>query len=162
MVVLSSRGSPPPGRPLKLYSSKRTEDSVKWRPIGLSSSFKLYASLSARRINSWAEEHGVVLPRPKGFRRHDGVYENNFLVESLLDDARAKRINLCLSFLDFSNAFGSVSHEVVLEGLVAAGAEAKLTAIIEDLYSDSSTTYLTSLVYPPAKFVEGESGRAAH
>ena len=60
-----------------------------WRPISLQSAiYKIYASVLAKRLATWAEEAGAISPSQKGFVPGEGCLEHAFLVWSMMDDAR--------------------------------------------------------------------------
>nr|XP_050033033.1 uncharacterized protein LOC126529541 [Dermacentor andersoni] len=75
----------------------------------------------------------------KGFLPHDGVFEHNFVLQGRLDDARTGGGELCVGFLDFANAFGSVAHQALVDAVRGAGAGAAFATIVEDLYRANTT-----------------------
>ena len=86
-----------------------------WRPICLQKTiYKLYSATIARRIADWAIESGAILPTQKGFLPYDGCAEHSFVLRSILDDSRRSKRNVLIAWLDLRDAFGSVSHDLLL------------------------------------------------
>ncbi|KAL1475335.1 hypothetical protein MTO96_037351 [Rhipicephalus appendiculatus] len=69
------------------------------------------------------KETRTILIHKKGdprFLPHDGVFEHNLVLQERLDAARAGSGDLCVAFLDFANAFRSVSHNALIDSLRGA------------------------------------------
>jgi hypothetical protein len=60
-----------------------------------------------------------------------------------MEEARTGNKDLCVAFLDISDAFGSVSHAAVERSLLMAGAGQAFAGIVADLYDGTSTRVLT-------------------
>lgn len=67
------------------------------------------------------------------------MFEHNFVLQGRLDDARTGGGELCVGFLDYANAFGSVAHQALFDAVRGAGAGEAFTAIVEDLYRANTT-----------------------
>lgn len=114
-----------------------------WRPIALGSTIaKLFCSCLARRFSAWYENFSILFPAQKGFLPFDGCFENNFAVNKRLQDATATGKDICFLSLDLSNAFGSVSHNAIIEALRSAGAGDCFSNLVLSLYSGSSTSLI--------------------
>ncbi|KAL1415251.1 hypothetical protein MTO96_029521 [Rhipicephalus appendiculatus] len=87
----------------------------------------------------WILHHQVLSRFQKGFLPADGVFEQNYVFQHRLDAARSGGADLCAALLDFTNAYGSVTHTALLDALRGAGAGDTFTALIQDLYTDNST-----------------------
>ena len=70
----------------------------------------MYAAVLADRMTEWATEQ-------KGFLTDEGCLEQNFLLQSAIDDSRRSNKQLCVAWLDLTNAFGSVSHNHIFQTL---------------------------------------------
>ncbi|GBO08913.1 Retrovirus-related Pol polyprotein from type-1 retrotransposable element R2 [Araneus ventricosus] len=115
-----------------------------WRPIALSSTiYKLFTKCLAARLTNWIEKFDVLSPCQKGFTPFDGVIEHNYVLNRALENARKKRKDLCVAFLDISNAFGSLPHSAIFDGLTACGVGPAFVDIIMDIYTGSSTKVLS-------------------
>lgn len=114
-----------------------------WRPIALGCTIaKLYAGCLAARMQQWLCDEEVLCRCQKGFLPHDGVFEHNFVLQERLDAARTSGGDLCVAFLDFANAFGSVAHNALVEAARSAGAGDTFSEIIRDLYRSNTTSIL--------------------
>ncbi|KAL1481296.1 hypothetical protein MTO96_015732 [Rhipicephalus appendiculatus] len=77
----------------------------------------------------------------RGVRRgscHTTACWNNFVLQERLGAAHAGGGYLCVAFLDFANAFGSVPHNALIDSLRGAGAGEDFSAIVTDLYRDNA------------------------
>ncbi|XP_054720777.1 uncharacterized protein LOC129230404 [Uloborus diversus] len=120
-------------------------DPRNWRPIALSqTSYKLFTKCITARLTSWCASNEVLSPCQKGFTPHDGVLDHNFVLESSLSRARRAKSELCVAWLDVSNAFGSLSHNAIFKAVEASGAGPTLLRLVKDIYSDCSTRFLST------------------
>ena len=116
-----------------------------WRPVALSSTtYKLFASLVAKRISEWVELNDVLSKCQKGFRPFDGTIENNYILKERIQNCRRNKKELCIMLIDIKNAFGSVPHSAIFEALKTSGAGDHFTELITNMYDDNSTQLLTS------------------
>ncbi|GBN09065.1 Retrovirus-related Pol polyprotein from type-1 retrotransposable element R2 [Araneus ventricosus] len=115
-----------------------------WRPIALSSTmYKMFTKCLAARLSAWCERYDVLSKCQKGFTPHDGVIEHNYVLKNFLDSARRDKTDVCIAWLDVTNAFGSIPHEAIFEMLSRSGAGLPFTELIRDIYSNSSTKILS-------------------
>ncbi|GBM04006.1 Retrovirus-related Pol polyprotein from type-1 retrotransposable element R2 [Araneus ventricosus] len=115
-----------------------------WRPIALSSTmYKMFTKCLAARLSAWCERYDVLSKCQKGFTPHDGVIEHNYVLKNFLDSARKDKTDVCIEWLDVTNAFGSIPHEAIFEMLSRSGAGLPFTELIHDIYSNSSTKILS-------------------
>lgn len=97
----------------------------------------------SRRISSWLSDCNILRLAQKNFLPYDGVYENNFILEQIIQSARAQGKDVCLLSTDISSGFGLVPHETILCALTNAGVGDTLVDIIRDIYSNNFTFYMT-------------------
>ncbi|GBN04875.1 Retrovirus-related Pol polyprotein from type-1 retrotransposable element R2 [Araneus ventricosus] len=115
-----------------------------WRPIALSSTaYKLFTKCLAARLSTWCEQYNILSPCQKGFTPHDGILEHNFVLQQSLEQARLQRKELCIAWLDVTNAFGALPHSAIFEALTAAGTGEQFVDVIRDIYSNASTQILS-------------------
>ena len=91
-----------------------------YRPISLANSFyKLYASMLQHRIASSIDY--ILSPHQFGFRKSRSTSTPVFLIRRLLEHFERHTTSLYLLFLDWQQAFDSVSREAVQTALVRYG-----------------------------------------
>ncbi|EFO84225.1 hypothetical protein CRE_15818, partial [Caenorhabditis remanei] len=113
-----------------------------WRPISLMATvYKLYSSVWNRRISS---VKGVISECQRGFQAIDGCNESIGILRMCIDTATVLNRNLSCSWLDLTNAFGSVPHELIRRSLAAFGYPESVINIISDMYNGSSMRVKTA------------------
>ena len=132
-AATQEEGTPPP--PPSIHN---------WRPISLQLTlYKLYSAIIARRIASWAIETKAVSPAQKGFLTYDGCAQHNFLLRSVMLEARRNKRNLLLAWLDLRDAFGSVPHDLILLMMKRLGLSGSTLDIVKNIYSQSTIAIRT-------------------
>ncbi|GBN77615.1 Retrovirus-related Pol polyprotein from type-2 retrotransposable element R2DM [Araneus ventricosus] len=122
----------------------KLNDPSNWRPIALSNTlYKIYTKVLAGRLQEWTAKYGALSPCQKGFTPFDGVLEHNFVLQTRLEHARLRKKNICIAWLDVSNAFGALPHQQIYKALAAGGTGEKFLNIIQDLYTDCATKILS-------------------
>ncbi|GIY87961.1 retrovirus-related Pol polyprotein from type-2 retrotransposable element R2DM, partial [Caerostris darwini] len=115
-----------------------------WRPIALSNTaYKTFAKCLSARLSTWCERFGVLSPCQKGFMPFDGVLEHNFVLQHSIERARSAKRDICIAWLDVTNAFGALPHCAIFNALRCNGVGETLVRLVEDIYTDSSTSILT-------------------
>jgi hypothetical protein len=108
-----------------------------FRPISISNAYcRLYHKFLAARLQR-------IVPigtAQKAFRSVDGTAANLTILDTLLRDARNRRRNLSLAFLDLRKAFDSVSHQSIIRAAKAMGFPDHLVAYLRDYYASGETT----------------------
>ena len=128
-----------------IYKAGERDNLGNWRPLSLGNTIaKLYSGILADRISRWAEDGKRISPQQKGFTRHDGCLEHNFLLQSAINQARRSGQELCVAWLDLANAFPSVPHSHIFGTLALLGLPAETIAVIQDLYTATTTRGMTS------------------
>ncbi|GFV08514.1 retrovirus-related Pol polyprotein from type-2 retrotransposable element R2DM [Trichonephila clavipes] len=111
-----------------------------WRPISLLNTMgKIFSSVLASRLSSWATINDRLSPFQKGFRENEGCVEHNFLLEQAIVEAKRSRSDLALAWLDLENAFGSIPHAFIFGSLKAVGVPVSVINIITSLYSNAKS-----------------------
>ncbi|GFY40059.1 retrovirus-related Pol polyprotein from type-2 retrotransposable element R2DM, partial [Trichonephila inaurata madagascariensis] len=111
-----------------------------WRPISLLNTMgKVFSSVLASRLSSWATINDRLSPFQKGFRENEGCVEHNFLLEQAIVEAKRSRSDLALAWLDLENAFGSIPHAFIIGSLRAVGVPDSVVNIIASLYSNAKS-----------------------
>ena len=119
----------------------KTSDSTRpenFRPIALTSTIgKLFHKILASRLEIFLKENGIIdVSQQKGFLSGiNGTFEHIFSITAILENAKQHGLPLSVSFLDLRNAFGSVSHRLIIEMMNYIGLPPNLTAYVTDTYS---------------------------
>lgn len=90
-------------------------------------------------MQDWLGDHDILFHCQKGFLPHDAVFEHNFVLQERLNKARSGGEDACVAFLDFTNAYGSIPHQALLDAHRGAGAGNRFVDLITDLYTDNCT-----------------------
>jgi hypothetical protein len=124
-----------------IHKKGERNDITNWRPISLSNTIaKIYLSVLAERLGSWAARNQRISPSQKGFMPTDGCAEHNFVPQSVIVDARRSHNQCCIACLDLTNAFGSVPHTTIFAALRWAGLNEETIEVIHRLYGNNTTT----------------------
>ncbi|GFT14083.1 retrovirus-related Pol polyprotein from type-2 retrotransposable element R2DM [Nephila pilipes] len=126
-----------------IHKKGPTEDLANWRPISLSNTIcKLFTKCLTRKLSDWCSSNNCLSPNQKGFLPFDGVLEHNFIIAQHLESATGRKKDSLACWLDISNAFGSIHHDVLLAALSAIGADSDFVALVKNMYSDSSSSII--------------------
>jgi hypothetical protein len=138
-----------------IYKKGDTNDITNWRPIAIMRTiYKLFAGVLAKRITTWLDDNSVLASAQKGFMPYDEVYEHNYILRRLFNKARTENGEFIATWLDFSNAFGSVPHEAIVEGLNKIKAGNKFIKLIKNMYRNTEVLTNTQ----PTNDINIESG----
>ena len=103
---------------------------------------KLYNKMLLNRLVPFV---GPLLRKNQnGFRRGRTTLSQILCLRRLLEEAQASNRDLALVFVDFSKAFDSVDREKMFEILKLYGIPDKIISAIRVLYTDTSSTILTT------------------
>ena len=128
-----------------IYKKGNCDDPANWRPIAITRTiYRLYTALLADRLTAWIIKNDVLHSSQKGFLPHDGVFEHNYILQQSMDEALKNGEELCGALLDVAGAFPSVPHGAISESLRSEGAGSKMRKIVEDIYDNSTTTFITA------------------
>ena len=132
-------------RTILIPKSGAPEDIQNWRPISLCRTiYKLYTSCLVQRLRSWATNENIFSPEQKGFMPHDGVVEHNFALQYYLNEARTNQKEIHVALLDISNAFGSISTDLIIASLTKSGIGDDMIEILKDIMTGTSTRIATN------------------
>ena len=74
-----------------------------------------------------------------GFRKQRGCRDNVMILRSVYDDMLDAGRALYVTFVDYSDAFDSISHKFLDQALKEAGASAKSRSLFRAVYAAAST-----------------------
>ena len=128
-------------RTVFLYKKGDPGSPSNWRPVGITScTYRIFAAQLAKAIQNINSDVAIFSSIQKGFiANQSGCLEHvAFLNESILD---ADRFNSEIHMLavDFTNAFGNVSHKLFLSILKQKGFPEFFINIIADIYKNNFT-----------------------
>ncbi|GBO25818.1 Retrovirus-related Pol polyprotein from type-1 retrotransposable element R2, partial [Araneus ventricosus] len=125
--------------------SSDLDNPANWRPIALSNTiYKIFTKVLAGRLSDWCSKFSALSHCQKGFTPFDGVLEHDFVLQTRLEHARAQNKDLCVAWLDVTNAFGADPHQLIYNALSAAGSGEQFINIIKDIYTDCHTSILSN------------------
>jgi hypothetical protein len=133
-----------------LYKGKGARNlATNFRAISLTStSLKIFETLIANRISSWAENNRLFSFHQAGFRKHYSTYDHIFSLASLQQQAKKKTArgfnNTYVGFVDLAKAFPSVPRSKLLSKLTKLGLSTKMLNVIADMYTTDSYRFVLS------------------
>ncbi|KAL0149387.1 hypothetical protein M9458_055308 [Cirrhinus mrigala] len=108
-----------------------------WRPITIGSMvLRLFTRVVARRLTEACPLH----PRQRGFRPSPGCAENLEVLQGLIRHSKEERSQLAVVFVDFAQAFDTVSHEHILSALGKIKVDPHVVGLIQAAYTNSCTS----------------------
>ena len=128
-----------------------------FRPIALTSAIgKLFHKIIALRLEQYVRNNNIIdASLQKGFLTGiNGTMEHIFSVSAIIQNAIEHGLPLAMTFLDLENAFGSVSHELILDMLVHCNLPQEVISYIASLYS-KLTAYVKTRKWSTDKFKIG-------
>ena len=107
---------------------------------------KIFFSIIARRLTNYMVKNGYIdtSSQKGGVEGFAGCWEHNSMITKLLQDAKVKRGNITLIWLDLANAYGSVPHELVMLALERYYVPAKLINIIKSYFEKLKFRFTTT------------------
>ncbi len=109
-----------------------------WRPLSISSVLlRLYSKILAKRLTRNITLH----PAQRGFISAPGVEQNSVLLEHAIRKQKKGKGTLAVAFLDLAKAFDTVSHDLIVKGLIRLGIPNQFINVVEDMYEGATTTF---------------------
>lgn len=131
------------------YKAGNENEMKNWRPINLINTIpRLYGICIADRLTKWVLDNKILSPEQKGFvSMEKGRSEHNFVLQTIIEDVQENDEKVFMCFMDFENAFGSLSHEIIIEvlKLIGLSPDTYTFCIISDFIQENSTQIVTNL-----------------
>ena len=116
-----------------------------FRPIALNNVlYKIFSSVVNARLTASLTKSAFLSKSQKGFAPCEGVLEHGFAVDNALLQARAGEQDLALAFIDFTDAFGSVSFALIHLALSCAALDADSCTLVHNMIHGNSLRMMTS------------------
>ena len=74
----------------------------------------------------------------------NGCFQTSILINELINHVRRKGKDIYITTLDLTNAFGSVSHKMIVDTMKQLGMPEFLIEFVRDTYRDNGTKIITS------------------
>jgi hypothetical protein len=100
-----------------LLHKKGSRDEIgNWRPISITNCiYRIFTCLMARAFQFVNSKVHIFSDSQKGFiKKSNGCSEHGIILNELLHNANRNKEGLVVMAIDFTNAFGSVPHELIM------------------------------------------------
>ena len=124
-----------------LYKKGNPEEVRAWRPISISDTlYRIIFCHFSKCIQIMNNRISIISNAQKGFKEGiNGAAEHIETLNELISNARRKKQSIYITALDFTNAFGTVPHELITWVLKAKGFPDRFVNIIKYAYKNSYT-----------------------
>jgi len=104
---------------------------------------KIWTSILTTIGTQTAESEGIFSDTADGFRSHRNIYDSLSTHITMYEDAKITKQNIYTAYSDFKGAFGGMDHRIMFQLMEAYGFQDSYIATCRQLYSASSTYYMT-------------------
>jgi hypothetical protein len=124
-----------------IYKKGNRDQIENWRPISITNCmYRIFTCLMAIAFQEINSTMKIFSDTQKGFiQKTNGCSEHGILLNELLYDAHRSRSNLVVRAIDFTNAFGSVLHELIMSTMKQRNFPSWTRNIITDLYKGATS-----------------------
>ena len=125
-----------------LYKKNNPEEPANWRPIGITSTmYRIFTAHLAKFIQGENKRNPIFHRAQRGFIANGGGPSDHInTLNELLYHAQRTNSECVLIAIDFTNAFGSVDHNLIFDSLERKGICQSFIDIVKDIYTENSTT----------------------
>jgi hypothetical protein len=112
-----------------------------WRPISITNCiYRIFTCLMARAFQDINSRVGIFSDTQKGFiKKTNGCSEHGIILNELLHNANRTRDTLVVTAIDFTNAFGSVPHELIMSTMKQRNFPEWSRKIVSDMYDGATS-----------------------
>ena len=131
-------------RTVPIFKKGDTSDYSNFRPISLlPTMYKIFSGILSQRLCSVAADLEWLSPEQKGFLPGvHGIQEHTQLLQTAIEETKFSKGDLMISWLDLSNAFGSIPHAVLNELFGTLPVPNHLKRLLLDIYSDNKMDFV--------------------
>ena len=121
---------------MPIYKNKgNVNDPNEYRPITILSCLgKLFTAILNNRINSFLDNNKLLNENQSGFRKDHSTSDNIFILHSIIEYMKARKMKLFCTFVDFSKAFDTVWRTGLWSKLLKYNIKGKLLTVIQNMY----------------------------
>jgi len=128
-------------RTVMLYKKGDANKPENWRPIGITSTvYRIFTCSIARSITNINRKTPIFNDAQKGFISGNGCSEHITILNELCYNATRTESEIHLMAIDFSNAFGSVPHDLIFDVLQRKGFGNEICRVVRSIYENNFTT----------------------
>lgn len=122
-----------------IYKKGSRTDTKNYRGVSLLSTFyKTYVGIIARRLKLWVEKNKVLSEAQAGFRENRGVRDQVFILRTIIDEKiKRSKGNVFIMFVDFAGAFDKIDRTLLCSKLRKIGVRGRILDAIEDIYEET-------------------------
>ena len=126
-------------RTVPIHKKGTTDNLENFRPISLlCTQYKILSGLISQQLCATAADLRWISDEQKGILSViHGIQEHTQLLQAIVEEAKNKKKDLSIIWLDLSNAFGSVPHSIITELFDSLPLPSILKRILLDIYSDN-------------------------
>lgn len=125
------------GRTILIDKGGDEHDENNWRPITI---YSVIRRIIEKVLESHLRRQVDLNPNQRGFAPGiPGCMINSKIVNAVLQDAKRRKGDCVVAFLDISKAFDNVGHDHIAQTLKSMGISENLLALILNLLKDNST-----------------------
>ena len=124
-----------------LSKGKETKDPKNYRPITcLPTMYKIQTALICQRLYKHVLDNNILPPEQKGCRRLTRGCKDHLLIDkAIVENAKAKKHNLSMAWVDYKKAFDSVPHSWILSALKIYKADTIIIQFLETVMKQWKT-----------------------
>ena len=112
----------------------RVMDNYRGIAVGTALS-KLYSQVLLARLDAWAETGKWRAKGQAGFRAGRGAVDNIFVLNHVLERAKARHKAVYAAFIDFRKAYDSVNRSLLWSALQGMGIHGSMLATLQSMYA---------------------------
>ena len=123
-----------------LHKRDNTADLANRRPIGIHSTlYKTWTRFVTTVITDFAEDHSILSPSQEGFRHGHNTARQMQRLVNMIEDAARTHQDLYVLYVDFTNAFNTISHRKLFMIMKDLGFPDDVITVVKGIYTGACT-----------------------